>query len=1337
MKKCLCKLVAAISAISVTFGVMPMHTATFAADAASASAEFSASTPNLVGISTAKIPGGASAEVVTYGDSSGWNLNSANTSIGLVLDDTFKHSEKDGSVYEIEVDYYDSGEGFLMLYYDSYTSTWDNISGTETPQNSTQTAATAYTTGENKWKTLRAVVDDAAFAGRLDPTFSSDGRGGYDLAVSVSSLKKSNAKSVSKTSVAVSEVRIVRKAGVYPVYVTPYIDETGNTFKWFSENKIIHNKIENLTSDTKNVNITFRAVSEDGMKSLEKAQAVTLAAGGNTIIDFNAGELDYCGMYKYYIEVNDTGGLNSVRQPIEFYIIKTDPNGVKNQDVYYVSHIEDYGRTRMPLGAEVVSNSNSAGVRGSWYWDSYERTAGEFSTVGKSDSYWLDAVKEAGLEYYPHLGASNPNYYNPDCVANSDQSNYWKYMPVDDAGKAAFRTYVHKSAEHLHSKGIDTIAVFNEMNISSFNAYIDMAYYTSNNTEKIKDAAQKYVDCLQIVYDEVQSFNTANNANMKVAGPVLCGLEYQQGYMFFDACMDCEMWKYMDVLDLHPYTTDFVENSFLNRKQSKLGNKSAIRYYVDELKKANPDKTYELWYSEIGYTTAGDEGANVQDSYTQGAMNAASYLYYKSAGLGDKFCFYNLEQKGSLKTEVQDNYGQVSPGYSGGKEYGTYFVPRKSYMTHTVMNYYMAQTTPVSYKYSDDAGFSLYTYGDLSLGKYGNLAMHLYDSAKFNKQVLAVYSMTGARTVTLDLGTAKSVILADENGNETELRSDNGCYTFTANKAPVYILGDISDYSLLNSTDANAVNVPTALSVPKYSSGSIDITAPNGCIVEADFPEAVYDKTVTGITNGQGNVTFWHNANEGDVLNIVIRLKNGDNIISQNTVKVTAEAAEIEANAEMPSRKIGTSFTSAVTVKNNTASGIGGSAKIGLSDGTDTQPASVTIGGGASATVSLTYNTVYGIGEKCGYVIFTKSDGTVIKIPIALTFKDDDSDFELFYDFEDYSAEGTASNPYSDKKLPDDENWFFNSPTGNLKMASYTDENSKNTTARLGFYSSAEMKFNREISSGYLHIGFDIKTSSTKLRPCISLTDTTSDGVYVTDNPAPHRSYLMHLYGDSGKVYYWENTNGQVSNGTKTEIASPTYDFTRWHHIDIITSDMSSADATVSYYIDGEPILDEPLKISNSSGFKGLWIHTTHDGVSTCYDNTDYTLVDNLTVKRSFGEVKSLDFRLTDNVVNAGFCDISSLDFTKTKLEILSYGYDEVLKATDSVVVAIYQGDTLKNVKIYNMSDGGSGGGRAFDLSAFQSDKDDADMIKAFVWRDMQPMTKMYEVKNNRNTQSE
>lgn len=46
------------------------------------------------------------------------------------------------------------------------------------------------------------------------------------------------------------------------------------------------------------------------------------------------------------------------------------------------------------------------------------------------------------------------------------------------------------------------------------------------------------------------------------------------------------------------------------------------------------------------------------------------------------------------------------------------------------------------------------------------------------------------------------------------------------------------------------------------------------------------------------------------------------------------------------------------------------------------------------------------------------------------------------------------------------------------------------------------------------------------------------------------------------------------------------------------------------------------------------------------------------------------------------------------------------------------------------MSDGGSGGGRAFDLSAFQSDKDDADTIKAFVWRDMQPMTKMYEVKN-------
>ncbi len=75
-------------------------------------------------------------------------------SINAVLSEQFKHTKKDGSVYEIEVDYYDSGNGLLRLYYDSYTNT-------------KKTAETVYTNKENKWKTLKVTLDDAEFAKKM------------------------------------------------------------------------------------------------------------------------------------------------------------------------------------------------------------------------------------------------------------------------------------------------------------------------------------------------------------------------------------------------------------------------------------------------------------------------------------------------------------------------------------------------------------------------------------------------------------------------------------------------------------------------------------------------------------------------------------------------------------------------------------------------------------------------------------------------------------------------------------------------------------------------------------------------------------------------------------------------------------------------------------------------------------------------------------------------------------------------------------------------------------------------------------------------------------------
>ena len=103
------------------------------------------------------------------------------------------------------------------------------------------------------------------------------------------------------------------------------------------------------------------------------------------------------------------------------------------------------------------------------------------------------------------------------------------------------------------------------------------------------------------------------------------------------------MWKYLDALDLHPYANNFVE---------KTGLQPHIEWYKEEFEKVGKGDI-EFWYSEMGYTQA---DTPIGTAYIQGAYNAASVMFYKSKNFGDKFVFYNLEQKGTNKADREDMF---------------------------------------------------------------------------------------------------------------------------------------------------------------------------------------------------------------------------------------------------------------------------------------------------------------------------------------------------------------------------------------------------------------------------------------------------------------------------------------------------------------------------------------------------------------------------------------------------------------------------------------------------------------------------------------------------------
>lgn len=225
----------------------------------------------------------------------------------------------------------------------------------------------------------------------------------------------------------------------------------------------------------------------------------------------------------------------------------------------------------------------------------------------------------------------------------------------------------------------------------------------------------------------------------------------------------------------------------------------------------------------------------------------------------------------------------------------------------------------------------------------------------------------------------------------------------------------------------------------------------------------------------------------------------------------------------------------------------------------------------------------------------------------------DDLEFGMFYDFEGYG--GGAP----------DENWrTHNGSSGVNKMMGKTENG--NGYATMAFYSYAGLFFNRIADSGILHISYDAKVSTNRLNFEQTFMTGMSDGLYNSGFGTANYSRGVTVNGNTGAVTYRRNestgTIGDRGAATVTaDMQGETFDFTQWHRFDIITTDLSKSDATIAYYIDGVPVLDSPLGVSNTKGIKGLWFYITHNPeLGDCYDNRDYMMIDNLSVERYYDE---------------------------------------------------------------------------------------------------------------------
>lgn len=574
--------------------------------------------------------------------------------INFALSDSFKN-ERDGSVYEIEVEYFDAGEGYFNLAYDSVGET-------------SKYADFVYMNNTLIWKTAHFTIDDAQFANEID--------GKYDFRLSITTVSTSN--KISASSVPIRKVIVKKKRAVNPIFVSSYTEVSGNAYKWYDKSKVIYNKFENLTNEPKTVNVTYRLMSKEGFEAFSKTEILTFEPGEVKNNQFEFGELNECDSYWYCVDICDSEGtINSEFKLLELAVLKTDPDGIRNKGVYWATHIGTaYKPEVYQTGGDVLALSNAGGTRAEILWRMVETSKGSFKWEGTSMQKHFTTLNNYGMDTLVLLQGM-PLWYK----------NYLS-IPAEADEIEGWRAYVKFVATTL--KDYDCCyEIWNEPNITSFNKLV---------SERGGDV---YMKMYNIAVEEIKKVSP----NAKIGGPSVTGIIYDSAQKFYKESLEAGLWKNADAIVLHPYSLKPIENG---------PEVKAIEQYRDDfVKKGGKDP--ELWHTEVGYTNA-DKYINGSEKL-KAALLIRTFIHYTSHNLSDKIVYYVFEKKGLVDTDREDQFGFVSPGKSETKKYGTYFIPTEAYVMMTAMNYVMAQSEIESVHDRGDGKLFISKYKSEKFGK--------------------------------------------------------------------------------------------------------------------------------------------------------------------------------------------------------------------------------------------------------------------------------------------------------------------------------------------------------------------------------------------------------------------------------------------------------------------------------------------------------------------------------------------------------------------------------------------------------------------------------------------
>lgn len=529
--------------------------------------------------------------------------------IWVNIDDSVKYNIKDDTPLDIEIKYYDEGNGRFVVSYSSHTFEGDMLNSSEI----------VHLTNTMQWKTVTVHLEDM----KLD-----NGTNGYDFRVGIWGVTMVR----SPESVIFGSIKVKTGELTKPLrYLGSVSSENGNIFK-NGDTPTVGLTYRNRTRYPVDASFTAYVYDELTGELLETLQSSTsFARQTESTVYFTPAKAVRNSNFRIDTEVSEWYR----KSPDEIYTSKNSAWFSITEKASEGERSDDFGLngghtvTSVGVSEAMMGDMGAKWQRAATTWSQVESVKNKLEMPDEIIEF-LKSCKSNGINVLMGLQEGNPVYEDMESV---------RHMPRTDDDIAAYARFCAFTAEK-QKEYVQYYSILNEYNVWNFNKNMD----SPETYVKIVKAAS---EAIEDVYPQA-----------KIVGFEAAHIDLD----FIEKAFAAGIGDYIDVVAVHPYDwSGGFQTDTLADNISEL--KKIMKKYGADM---------PVWITESGYFTyePGAGGVELLDGVWHGvteeeqaAFLSETRVAVKAMGLADKMFVYTFHEFGAPLYNNQDSFGIVDYWY--------------------------------------------------------------------------------------------------------------------------------------------------------------------------------------------------------------------------------------------------------------------------------------------------------------------------------------------------------------------------------------------------------------------------------------------------------------------------------------------------------------------------------------------------------------------------------------------------------------------------------------------------------------------------------------------------